>query len=67
MKLFPKVLLFFLIAILGLFCIYLLVVRFVPSFGGDLTTDQKQAFSRLENFNSALLSTAGVFLKSCLF
>ena len=52
MKLFPKVLLFFLIAILGLFCIYLLVVRFVPSFGGDLTTDQKQAFSRLENFNS---------------
>lgn len=51
MKLFPKVLLFFLIAILGLFCIYLLVVRLVPSFGGDLTSDQKQAFSRLENFN----------------
>ena len=36
--------------ILGLILVYLLVVNFVPSFGGDLSADQRTEFTKLENF-----------------
>ena len=52
MKILKTLILFFSLAFTALLLIYLLVMRFVPAFGGDLTAEQKQQFKQQENFQN---------------
>jgi len=52
MQFVKKMIVFLPLSLLGLFCIFIVFVRFVPSFGGDLTAPQKEKFKSLPNFQN---------------
>ena len=48
--LFKKIVVFFITLVAGLFFLYLVVISFIPSFGGDLSPAQKIDFKQYKNF-----------------
>ena len=50
MKILKKLILFLALLLAALVGTYLLVVQFNPSFGGDLSTQQRKDFQALKNF-----------------
>ena len=48
--LFKKIVVFFITLVAGLFFLYLVVISFIPSFGGDLIPAQKIDFKQYKNF-----------------